>query len=222
MDPKRSRYPLCWPEGWKRTPSDARKYGQFGTVDRSPGYARKRDMTVAVACERIAQNLSKMGIAEDDVLVSTNLKTRIDGLPRSDQAQPLEPGAAVYWRRGGGERMQCMAIDRYTKVEDNLAAIAATLEAMRAIQRHGGAEILDRTFVGFTALPQHASGAGWREVLNFPLDSKEITISEVRARFNMMAKVRHPDTGGDRDSFEQLMQARDQAYAELKGSGGGG
>ena len=37
-----------------------------------------------------------------------------------------------------------MAIDAYTRTADNLAAVAATLEAMRAIERHGGAQILER------------------------------------------------------------------------------
>jgi hypothetical protein len=64
-----------------------------------------------------------------------------------------------------------MAIDQYDRVEHNLAAIAATLDAMRAIKRHGGAEILDRAFTGFTALPAPmAGGKPWRQVLGFDLD----------------------------------------------------
>jgi hypothetical protein len=220
-DRKRTRYPLCWPEGWKRTPTSERKFGQFGTVNRDVGYTRKMDMSVTVACERIAKNLAMMGIQEDDVLVSTNLRTRLDGGPRSDQPQPVDPGAAVYWRKGEGAPMQCMAIDRYTKVADNLAAIAATLEAMRAIARHGGAEILDRTFVGFAALPEHASGPGWREVLGFSPET-HVTSAGVRSRFNTLIKQLHPDIpeSGDREKYEALMQARDQAYGELLGAQG--
>ncbi|ROU09438.1 hypothetical protein [Lysobacter enzymogenes] len=87
--------------------------------------------------------------------MSTNLTLRRDGLPRSDQREPADPGAAVYWTDCTGAD-RCMAVDRYTKTAGNLAALAATLEAMRAIERHGGAEILDRVFTGFTALPRRA------------------------------------------------------------------
>jgi hypothetical protein len=48
---------------------------------------------------------------------------------------------------------QCMAIDIYTRIADNLAAVAATIDAMRAIERHGGAQILKRAWMGLKALP---------------------------------------------------------------------
>jgi hypothetical protein len=43
--------------------------------------------------------------------------------------------AAVYWET---RRRECrvMAIDRYTTVADNVPAIAATLDAMRAFECH--------------------------------------------------------------------------------------
>ena len=84
------------------------------------------------AVERVLEELRRLdGAGEDDVVISTNLRTRLDGLPRSDQPKPEDPGAAVYWQPPIGE-MRCMAVDRYTEVEDNLAAIAATRNAGRA------------------------------------------------------------------------------------------
>jgi len=52
-----------------------------------------------------------------------------------------------------------MAIDIYDTVAGNLAAVAATLDAMRAIERHGGAQILKRAFQGFKALPSSTATA---------------------------------------------------------------
>jgi hypothetical protein len=71
---------------------------------------------------------------------------------------------AVYWIKTGRKQMKCMAIDRYGRVADNMAAIAATIEAMRAIERHGSAEILERAFLGFQALPEPEQ---WWQVLEF-------------------------------------------------------
>ncbi len=96
---------------------------------------------------------------------------------------------------------------------DNLAAIAATLDAMRAIERHGGAAILDRAFTGFAALPEKASQA-WREVLGISTDIQP-SLDLVEDRFRALAHVHHPDKGGDSKKFQQILQARDAARLEL-------
>lgn len=72
------------------------------------------------------------------------MRTRLDGLPRSGEPEPKDPGATVYWRSRG--RDQVIAIDQYDRVADNLAAIAGTLDALRAIKRWGGAQIVARLY----------------------------------------------------------------------------
>jgi hypothetical protein len=134
-------------------------------------------------------------------------------MPRSNQKEPLDPGAAVYWKDGQQER--CMAIDRYTSVADNLAAIAATIEAMRAIERHGGAEILNRAFTGFSALPPKPEQS-WRYYLGFGEDQR-VTVDQVDAAFRELAKTRHPDKGGDPEAFKDISGAREAAKRELAG-----
>src|SRR6185437_2928884 len=108
--------------------------------------------------------------------------------PRSDRT-PSDPGVAVYWREGKNTR--CMAIDRYSRVPDNLAAIAATLDAMRAIERHGGAEILDRAFTGFVALPAPEQ---WFTILGV---SANATAEEIKLAHRRLIAA-HPEfrTGG--------------------------
>src|SRR5690348_11084735 len=94
-------YPLCWPEGWKRMHHWQRTRANFGRQVQRAGasYSSKESLTVAQATERVLSELGRMGINENDVVISTNLKLRLDGYPRSDQANPADPGAAVYWRK---------------------------------------------------------------------------------------------------------------------------
>lgn len=204
-----SAYPLQWPKGWPR--SKSRKAGNFGRQEeRSNGngslYKFKIDLTMADAMKRVKYELERLGVkVADDSIVSTNLKLNLSGLPRGDQGEPSDTGVAVYFQKRNGP-MRVIAIDAYTRVRDNLAAIAATLEAMRAIERHGGAQILERAFSGFAALT--ATGKNWWDVLEVRPDaSREI----IEANFRRLARDRHPDRGGDNAKMAELNGARDAA-----------
>lgn len=218
-DAKRA-FPLDWPVGWRRTNNGSRKTGRFSKGERKysndgqRSWRSNRPVTVSDSVGRILESLEKMGASRDDVVISTNVRTRLDGLPRSNEKEPSDPGAAVYWRKDYKAAMRCMAIDVYENVADNLAAIAATLEAMRAIERHGGAEILERTFTGFAALPETASSP-WREVLFEGNEPRVMSESVVESAFRVMAKKHHPDNGGNRSKFEAVVEARKQALQEL-------
>lgn len=200
-----SGYPLTWPAGWKRAQPQSRKIARFrGRSERS------YEISVAEAVERIIQQLDHMGVPNSKVIISTNIPLRIDGWPRSsDQREPADTGAAVYWPDRKGKESRCMAIDIYTRVADNLAAIAATLEAMRAIERHGGAAILDRAFTGFKALPQAEQ---WWQILGLPGESATRTqiIEAHRAR----AMEKHPDRGGAEWEMARINDARDRGLKE--------
>jgi hypothetical protein len=214
-------YPLQWPAGWKRTPSGARRRASFGKVSfqagsqPGTGWHSKGALSVADALNRILGELRRMAIDQQDVVISTNLRTRLDGLPRSDQKMPEDPGVAVYWVDRSGAR-RCMAIDHYDRVEHNLAAVAATLEAMRAIERHGGAAILDRAFTGFTALPPPvAAGKPWRYVLGFD-EGEQPTEEQVRAEYRIARGDAHPDRPtGSHEEFLAVQAAYEQAAREL-------
>lgn len=217
------RYPLCWPEGWKRTILGHRTAAKFSSSDRhsqtdTDGTTRSwrsaKRLSVFDAIQRVQYELDRLGVRDGDAIISTNVPTRLDGLPRSDRAEPSDSGAAVYWTLKG--RKQCMAIDQYTRVADNLAAIAATLEAIRTVGRHGGGAILDRAFTGFAALPEAAGGKSWREVLGLPRDAARYSVEEIQSRFKKLVKEKHPDViGGNEDPVRELIWARDAAIMEL-------
>lgn len=197
-----TRYPLQWPMGWKRT--QYRATAKFSKYDKR--------LSVADGVQRVLQELERFGVGEADVVISTNVALRLDGLPRSDQAQPVDPGVCVYWQRGKNS-MQCMAIDRYDRVADNLAAVAATLDAMRAIERHGGAAILDRAFTGFTALPAPivaGMARPWWEVLGV---ERSATKDQINAAYRRLASASHPDKGGTAERMAEINRARDEGLA---------
>ena len=210
-------YPLCWPSGWKRSASHRR--AKFSSLGRNSEGRRgwPTQLTVAQALKRVIDELGRMGVPDWNVIVSTNIATRRDGLPYSNQAEPKDSGAAVYWKDRKDAR-KCIAIDHYDRVADNLAAIAATLDAMRAIERHGGAEILQRVFMGFTALP--APDDSWWRVFQFDNREQALRLGTpaLEARFRELAKLHHPDAGGSADAFQKLVDAKEQALAELLGN----
>lgn len=207
-------YPLAWPVGWKRTQPTLRRKAMFR---RTQGNGGQRELTIHEATQRLQAQIDRYGVDSEFTVLSTNLVLRLDGQPRSGQAEPTDPGAAVYWREVTGEA-RVMAIDIYDRVADNIAALAATLEAMRAIERHGGAVVLERVFTGFAALPAPGAAAGrdWREVLGFGPDWAG-NAAAVEAQFRRLASERHPDKGGSADAMAELNLAR-QAALEAVGS----
>ena len=213
-------YPLQWPAGWRRIQADRRK--RAGFHDKEPVYRndpatgrqvlthyRKAALSIGDSLERVLAELSAMGLGREHIVISTNVPLRQDGLPYSQRiSTPKDPGAAVYWKNGKTTR--CMAVDRYDRVADNLAAIAATLQAMRAIERHGGAQILDRAFVGFKQL---MAPEQWWQVLG--LDSPDVTAEKIQDAWLEQAKKHHPDRGGEDAHMARINAARDHGLEEI-------
>jgi hypothetical protein len=207
-------YPLKWPAGWPRMSAGGRKRAKFGKGERqysttgAGSWINKKDLTVSDATKRLTGELKTMGVRDGQWVISSNVELRNDGLPRSGQRAPEDPGVAVYWTRKGHQ--QVMAIDLYDRVQDNMAAIAASLNALRAIERHGGAQILDRAFAGFTALPAPDAFDPWA-VLGLHPDA---TREAIEAAFRAHSKKHHPDApGGSTEAFQRLERARREALA---------
>lgn len=210
-----TRYPLQWPMGWKRTPEVRRAFGKFSKQKQSNvgSWKTRESLTIAQAARRLQDELERMAVDSSTIILSTDLRLNLDDSVRSAQAQPRDPGAAVYWEDPYTGQARCMAIDLYTKVEQNIAALAATIDAMRAIKRHGGAAILDRAFTGFTALPPPivaGMARPWWEVLGV---DRQATPTQVREAYRKLASEAHPDKGGTAERMAEINRARDEASA---------
>lgn len=198
-------YPLEWPTGWKRLVASKRISDKFGKRN---GY-RLKELTVAQAVDRVYDELRRMGYYDYCIIISSNIEPTLSGVPRSGQREPEDPGVAVYWRKPDQPIHKVMAIDRFTTVAGNLAAIAGSLDSLRKIERYGGAAILDRAFSGFQALP---SPNDWRHVMGF---EETPTLAQVKERYTKLAKQRHPDSGGNHEAMAELNRAIEEAEREL-------
>ena len=204
-------YPLTWPIGWPRTPRERRKDGRFHRRDMGHLYRIKNDVTVSGAVGRIMEELGRFTrvgrphrVRMDEIVISTNLALRNDGLPRSGQRAPEDPGVAVYFTLDGAP--QCIPCDHYTTVEQNLAAVAATIEALRTLERHGSG-IMKRAFTGFQALP-HLAEDPWWIVLGVPDDAP---LDVIEKRYLKLRSLYHPDHGGSAEQFSRTQKAWEQA-----------
>lgn len=185
-------YPLSWPVGWQRTSNPRRSaYG---------------DRSLAAARESVQREVRLFG--GRDLIISSNLELRLDGLPRSGQRQPLDKGVAIYFKYKSNP--VSFACDKWASVEDNLWAVSLTLSAIRQIERSGASEMLDRAFAGFAALPApgETSGESWWRTLGV---MPTATMDEIKAAYRGKVKVHHPDAGGDPLEFQSIQSAYDAA-----------
>lgn len=181
-----AEYPLTWPEGWPR--ATVRKRGQFSH--------QKNQITFYRAEQRATEELGRL-VDHQSLVVSSNVIR---------DREPKDPGVAMYWRETATGTDRVIAIDIYDRAADNLAAIAATIEAMRAIDRHGGATILNRAFTGFTALPPPKSC--WEILGVGKMASEEAIETTWKAKIRECRRNR-PDGSDPREA--DLNAARDEA-----------
>lgn len=198
-----SAYPLTWPAAKPRTAHYQRKAATF-----------KRDgnrLTTAAGADRVEAEVQRLG--GKYLLISSNVEVTLSGRPRSGQRAPEDPGVCIYFHLD--KAPFAMACDRYTTVADNLAAIAAHIEATRAITRYGVASAAE-TLQAFAALPPPAPTSlgfrQWWDVLGVP---SRPALSEVESAYRRLAAERHPDAGGSDTLMAELNAARDAARKAL-------
>jgi len=196
-------YPLQWPQGRPRKPAHRRGDANFGKRD-AKGWLQS--LTLAQARDRLQEELDRFRVKS--VVLSTNVELRLDGLPRSGQPDPADPGVALYFDLGG--KPHVLACDTYRRVADNIAALAAHVEATRKIERLGVATAAEM-FVGFQALPAPGSTPWWL-VLGV---SRNAQPAAIEAAYRSLARERHPDQpGGSHDMMADLNRARDAGLKE--------
>ena len=144
------------------------------------------------------------------MIISSDLKLRLDGLPKSGQCAPADPGVAVYFTLN--DQSQCVPVDSYFDVAQNLAAVAAVLSAFRALERHGSG-LMQSAFTGFQALPDPSRNEHphWTVLFN---SSSETSYDAVRANYRKLCSRHHPDKDGDAVMFDQVQKAWNQFKQE--------
>ena len=205
---KRDPYPLQWPDNWPRTDNWRRSTPKF-----LARFAQDRDSVVRQLKMRRASN----------IVITSNLPTRLkDGLPYAN-ATCQDPGIAVWWVEKGREMV--LACDRWKHVTFNVRAIDMTLEALRGVDRWGTSKMVEQAFAGFAALPppggtSEPAPRTWREIFQvvaFTTLAPKDLLAVVKSRHRVMIQEAHPDAGGSGALAAELNAALDQAERELAG-----
>ncbi len=191
-------YPLQWPEGWPRTPYHKRGPSRFG---KNLGFGE---------IKKLQAELRLMGA--QNVVISSNVPLRQDGLPYASQAGKRydDPGVAFYFTLKG--KALSMARDRYHTPWENIRSLILAINAIRSIERHGGSTMMERAFSGFAAIAPPDWKKPWREVFGVKPDWR----GDVAALYREKARIRHPDAGGSDTLMAELNVAYQEARKELQ------
>ncbi len=204
-----TNFPLSYPVGQPRTPYYQRKRANFQKQGVPSMGVRSRKHSIAESARELENEIRRMG--GKDMIISSNLKVKANGLPYSGQSRIDDPGVAVYfsWHK----RDLVFACDKWIDIEDNLWAIVKHIEALRGQERWGVGS-LDQAFAGYMALPDPDSKKWW-EVLNV---SQTANNEEIRRSYLNLVKQYHPDAGetGNAVMFDQVQKAYDLATGKAK------
>lgn len=178
-------YPLTWPDGWPRR-------------NRWQRNASKYEVTFIRARDELLRELNA-GRAKN-VIISSNVPLRRDGLPLANMREPEDPGVAIYWD-DKNSKPRVIACDVWRTVRENLRAVGLAYASLRQIERTGASELLERAFSGFARLPQAADC--W-SILGIERGSPK---SRIQDRYRELALQHHPDRGGNSETMARINQA---------------
>jgi hypothetical protein len=181
-----------WPDN--KTPTYSRKRAPFKAA-----YEKRLNLL-----ERELDHLHASGIVIQAFLRPTDIRN--DGWPRSS-ARPSEPGVIVSF--SAMKQSYSYPCDTYDAWEDNLYAVALSLEALRAVNRYGVTKRGEQ-YQGFRRLEAAQPIAPSEAAIQFLAKHAGIDPFVVRqdpnAAYRTAARKLHPDFGGSHDLFVQLVQ----------------
>ncbi len=203
-----TRSPLCWPDHAARTAPSQRRPALFGDYP----------LTHAVAEVRAEINrLNGFPWDYDDpsIIVSSNCVLNQKGSLKSAQAQPADPGVAVYFTLNflaNGkkfERPVVLTCDKWTKVQANLRAIEKDIQAQRGRARWGCGTV-QQMFQGYLAIPERCGSRAWWDVLKCSPEARPRELKQAR---DSLAQTCHPDKGGSHELWIEIQNAFEQGMA---------
>jgi hypothetical protein len=177
-------YPLTWPPGRPRDP--VRGQAPFRTQ-------------LGAAISEVKREVELLG--GRDLVISSNLPLRRDGMPYAKAPGFMDPAVAVYFTYT--KKPMCFACDYWNRIEDNMHAIGLTIGALRGIKRWGSGDMMQQAFTGFIALPAPEQPF---QVLGV---SATATREEIETAYKRLAMQHHPDRGGDSSQMARINSARD-------------
>jgi hypothetical protein len=196
--------PCSWPVGWPRTPEYKRSRSRYRV-----SFAEARnDILAALRAMRATE-----------VVISTNIALRRDGLPYANANEPTDAAVAVYWsdfKLSDAPRTRVIACDRWLKVRENMRACGLAIRALHQLQLSGATQVVDRVFMGLTTLVADNPRRSWRDVFGYgPEWHPRLCLASIAARYKELALKRHPDTnGGSHEEIVELNQAHAEAVRE--------
>lgn len=192
-------HPVAWPAGKSRTPSFSRKQALWKTDGRrlrwDDAVRRLREQTRAMTRSGAAWRVLEQTL-------STNFELRLDGRPRRDRGAPSDPAVAFFFELDGQPHV--LACDLFDTVPDNIAAIAAHIEALRGQERWGVSD-MKQAFAGHVQLPAPEQ---WYTVLGVRPDASD---DDIDRAFRVKMRDAHPDReGGSEAAAQRLNWAREE------------
>ncbi|MBH8565899.1 DnaJ domain-containing protein [Nostoc sp. CENA67] len=188
-----SAYPLTWATIYPRT--HKREAAQF-------------QVSFSVARDDLLNELRLLGAK--NVIISSNVPLRKDGLPYANFKEPDDTGVAVYFSLK--DKSYALCCDRWLKTKDNMRAIGLHIAAMRGMERWGVGSV-EQAFAGYQALPPSIEKKWW-QILGVDVRASD---DEVKAAYRELARKYHPDGGNSPDS--EKMTEINAAYEEAKQAG---
>lgn len=229
----RNPFPLAWPDGSTRTPPDLRKTSPFHVKRSETGSTdfRRYELPFTSTYNELALELKRLSVVNS--VITSDLPLNSKGIPYPNAKAGSDPGIAVWFMlpdANGNVAERVLACDKWKTPADNMYAITLTIAAMRGMDRWGAADVVQRAFSGFTALPP---GSGetvnarpmppkpkpWRDVLglnaeiyrNLDLDD---LVALAKAKHRTLMKDAHPDAGGSDGRAAMLNAAMEDAERE--------
>lgn len=198
--------------GWDQL---SRLHAKLRPIDAWPGvlkttrYRSNFDTPIGTTMKLLARELDMLG-AKDIVLQAAfrERDIRIDGLPRSN-ASPEHPGLILSFESRHGPLQY--STDEYRSWEENLRAIALSLESLRRVDRYGVSKRGEQ-YRGWLAIEQTSSDPA-ASIRNAD-DARDVlarysSSTDVDTAIRIAIKATHPDAGGDADAFRQVIRAKE-------------
>lgn len=183
-------------------PSDLRtRRSEFGST-----YSRTLSL--------LQRELGKLGAS--NIVIQAGFRPnqiRNDGWPYSS-ARPEHPAVVISFRSSVKDCEMAFPCARYDRYEDNVRAIALSLEALRSVDRYGVTQKAEQ-YRGWTALPAGVSdgmtpgqAAIWLASISAIPKDYILESEETRQKaYRIAARKLHPDTGGTSEDFTKLGKA---------------